>query len=134
MDFGPNPGDSHHNYVRPRYWFLVGDRRLPVDANGSGRALMGVIVLPTDADAARCARAGIYQAEHMPTGPAPSDETEPYRLIHGTTVAWGRPGASNFETYIARGQVLAEGWAKNAHDSAIVRTDLLRLAAQTASG
>jgi hypothetical protein len=91
-----------------------------------------VIVFPTDADAARCARAGIYQAEHMPTGAAPSAQTEPYRLIDGTTVAWG-PGPANFETYIARGRVLAEGWAQNAHDSAIVRTDLLQLASQTAS-
>ena len=91
---------------------------------------MGVIVFPTAADAARCARAGIYQAEHMLTGPAPSVQTEPYRLIDGTTVAWG----TNFETYVARGQVLADGLAHNAHDSAIVRSDLLQLASQIASG
>jgi hypothetical protein len=133
LEFGPNPGDPRHAYVRPRYWFLVGDRRLPVAANGSARVLMAVVVFPTAADAARCARAGLYYAEHMPTGPAPSAQTEPYRRIDGTTVAWGdRP--TNFETYIARGQVLADGLAHNAHDSAIIRTDLLRLANQTASG
>jgi hypothetical protein len=124
LKFGPNPGDPHHPYVRPRYWFLFGDRRAPVAADGSGRVLMAVVVFPTASEAARCARAGIHQAKHS---------GQPYRLIDGTTVAWGHQ-PTNFETYISRGQVLASGLAHNAHDSAIVRTDLLRVANQTASG
>ncbi|HYX84668.1 MAG TPA: hypothetical protein VE777_06840 [Gaiellales bacterium] len=51
-------------------------------------------------------------------------------MIDPTTVAYGAGLSSNFETYIAHGQALGQGYAHNAHDVAIVRADLRRLAGE----
>ena len=96
--------------------------------------------------AARCAAAGIYADEHQPidltAAARAAYEDVPVQGDRGTTVEShmhksGLPGSvfpsdGQYETFIARGRVLALGLAYTAQASKIVQSDLDRLAGEIA--
>ena len=122
-------------YRRPSYALVFTDRHVPVTFD-TVRVAMLITVFPDAATAARCARAGIFQAMHIPTNSSS-------RLIDPTTVlsVMHAPNAPGFEvpddtgqynTFIAHSRVFAQGLAYNEPHSKIVRQDLERLAAEIA--
>jgi len=134
-------------YTRMNYGVEFGDRRVPPTKDNTARIAMLVVVFSDARLAARCAAAGIYTDEHQPidvTAAARGRRTKtyPYKVIAGTTVEShmhksGLPGSAfpsdgQYDTFIARGRVLALGLAYTAHTSQIVQADLTRLAAEVA--
>ena len=147
-DIGPAQTTGRYAaYRRTRYGLEFGDRRVPNTKDNTARIGMSVLVFRDAHLAARCAAAGMYADEHQPVEPDASFEGLPtktfrYKLIAGTTVEShmhksGLPGTEfpsdgQYDTFIARGRVLALGLAYTAHDSQIVQSDLTRLAEEIA--
>jgi hypothetical protein len=139
IDVGPPQTTTgrYADYVHPSYAFAFSDRRVHV-----ARIAIRITVFPDAATAARCARASIYAAKHIPLGRNPTatpGPTRPYKLIDSTTVETymhppGQPGevfpddTGQYETFLARGRVFAQGVAYNEPHSRVVREDLERIA------
>jgi hypothetical protein len=137
------------SYRRATYALQFGDRRLPNVDDNTAQIAMYVAVLPDASLAARCARAGRYQADHVPVEPPGFVQPGlgqmrviPHRTLGPTTIVThehkiGRPGSlypddGDYQTSLARGRVLALGLAHTRSASRIVQADLARLAAQIA--
>ena len=107
-----------------------------------------LVLVFRDADfAARCARAGLYMTEHQPVDSRAfllgrPTKTYPYKMISPTTVethqhgpkAVGQLPATDgyYETWLSHGRAVAFGFAFNAKDAEVLRTDLDRIASQIA--
>jgi hypothetical protein len=136
----PRPRERFPGYHRSRYLLLFDDRRFRPD----GHVAMFVAAFADRGFAARCARRGLRAARHRPADSLdPEGSASPYRMIDATTVEShmhppsSRPGVipgstGVFETFLARGPVLAYGVAWNGRESAIVRRDLALAMAQVA--
>lgn len=134
------PRERFPGYHRSRYLLLFDDRRFRPD----GRVAMFVAVFGDRGFAAHCALRGLRAARHRPADPLnPEGSASPYRMIDATTVESHMhaptslpdviPGSTGvFETFLARGPVLAYGVAWNGRESAIVRRDLARAVARVA--
>jgi hypothetical protein len=145
-DIGPAQTTGRYAaYKRPNYGVQFGDHRAPPTKDNTARIGMFVVVFSDPRFAARCAAAGIYTDEHQPIDRKAASQglrtkTFPYKLIAGTTVEShmhksGLPGSEfpsdgQYETFIARGRVLALGLAYTEHDSQIVQSDLTRFAGE----
>jgi hypothetical protein len=116
--------------IVPHYGLSINDRRLKSTVRGRGGGILLLLALPSAADARRCAAAGIYGAQHY-EGQTPGT-TVPYRMFSAVTVHMNPP-AGGFETYIARGRVLAVGTTDNQAQATIAEADLRRLLSQIAS-
>ena len=126
--YAPDPAGA----IVPQYGLSINDRRLhPVRGhNGlSGGGTLLLLALPSAADARRCAAAGIYGAQHY-EGQTPGT-TVPYRMFSAVTVDINPP-AGEFDTYIARGRMLAVGTTNNAAQATIAEADLRQLLSQIA--
>jgi hypothetical protein len=120
------------------------DKRVPRGSDNTGRILMGVIVFPNAAMAARCARGAFYEGTHIPRDGYDPEGDGPFRrvtVIDSTTVQVSRRPAGapvadfpqddgDYETWLAHGRVFGLGTARNKADAKIVREDLERLAAE----
>jgi hypothetical protein len=133
------------SYRRSSYSLTFGDRRLPTVDDNTAQIALYVAVFPDAAFAARCARAGLFGADHVavPSG-MPATRVIRHRTLGPTTIvthmhASGGPGSlypddGEYQTYLARGRVLALGLAHTRSASRIVQADLARLAGQIAAG
>jgi hypothetical protein len=142
---------QYASYRRATYALQFGDKRLPNVDDNTAQIAMYATVLPDAALAARCARAGRYEADHVSVEPPGFAEPGsgpmrviPHRTLGPTTIvthmhASGGPGSlypddGDYQTYLARGRVLAFGLAHTRKASLIVQADLGRIAAQIADG
>jgi hypothetical protein len=129
----PNPTGQYAAYKRAVYAVQFGDRRVPPTSNNTGLLAMVVVVFGDPHLAARCAQGGMYTDEHH----SPPSR---YKVIAASTVEMNMhkrdaPGViagtdGTYDTYLARGRVLALGLAYNEDDSQIVRADLARIVRQ----
>lgn len=141
VDVGPpQPTGRYAGYVRPSYALAFNDRRVPPGPENVARIAMLVIVFRDAATAAECARAATFSEIH-PTGTSGSARLS-RRMIDPTTIVInehppGQRGSSpdetgEYDTFLARGRVFAQGLAYNEPHSKIVREGLERLAAEIA--
>jgi hypothetical protein len=132
------PPGRFRGYHRARFMLLFDDRRIPPE----GHVAMLVAVFAQRGLAVRCRRLGLAAARHRPANAlAPNAPTLPFRAIGRSTVETHMhapssgpgviPGSTGvFETFVARGPVLAYGVAWNPRESAMVRADLTRVVLQ----
>ena len=127
--YAPEPAGA----IMPRYILSITDHKLHPIVHGhngpSGGGILLLLALPSAADARRCAAAGIYGAQHY-EGRTPGT-TVPYRMFSAVTVHMNPP-AGGFETYIARGHMLAVGTTNNEAQATIAEADLRQLLSQIA--
>jgi hypothetical protein len=123
--YAPDPAGA----IVPQYGLSINDRRLKSTVRGRGGGILLLLALPSAADARRCAAAGIYGAQHY-EGQTPGT-TVPYRMFSAVTVDINPP-AGEFDTYIARGRMLAVGTTNNAAQATIAEADLRQLLSQIA--
>jgi hypothetical protein len=144
VDYGPEAMTGKYaSYQRPSYQLSMGDKRVPLTKNGTGRILIGVVVFPDASTAARCARALLWETDHprvsFVVGRQPVIR---HRMITPVTIEThthnpNSPGNiagddGEYDTVFAHGRVLALGLAYNEPDSRIVEDDLQRIASQIA--
>jgi hypothetical protein len=142
LDAGPtSTAGQGGSYGRSSYSLTFGDRRLPTVDDNTAQIAMYVAVFPDAAFAARCARAGLFQADHVAVQPGlPATRVIPHRAFGPTTIVTHMhrlrrslyPNDGDYQTYLARGRVLALGLASTRSASRIVQADLARLATQIA--
>jgi hypothetical protein len=123
--YAPDPAGA----IVPQYGLSINDRRLKSTVRGRGGGILLLLALPSAADARRCAAAGIYGAQHY-EGQTPGT-TVPYRMFSPVTVDINPP-AGEFDTYIARGRMLAVGTTNNEAQARIAEADLRQLLSQIA--
>ena len=140
---------QYASYRRATYALQFGDKRLPNVDDNTAQIAMYVTVLPDASLAARCARAGRYQTDHVPVEQPGFVEPGlaqmrviPHRMVGPTTTEThmhklGAPGSlypddGTYQTNFSRGRVLAIGFAYTRSASLIVQADLARIAAQIA--
>jgi hypothetical protein len=131
----------------PSYGVEFRDRRAPPDKEDTARIAMTVLVFRDANSATRCARAGLYMTQHQPVDSRAfllgrPTKTYPYRMItpttaethmHGPNARGQGPGTDGYyETWLSHGRVLAFGFAYNAKNALVMRTDLDRIARQIA--
>ena len=136
--------------IMPRYILEITDHRLHPIVHRYGPSAGGILLLlalPSAADAKRCAAAGIYSAQHQPVfAPTPQGQ-QPGATLHSkmfspVTVdvnphsanapSYGRGTTGEFDTYIARGHMLAIGTTHNEAQATIAEADLRQLLSQIA--
>ena len=132
----PDPAGA----IVPQYGLSINDRRLKSTVRGRGGGILLLLALPSAADARRCAAAGIYGAQHY-EGQTPGT-TVPYRMFSSVTVdlnphsanvpGYTRGTTGGFDTYIARGRMLAVGTTDNEAQATIAEADLRQLLSQIA--
>src|SRR6478735_7221790 len=132
----PDPAGA----IVPQYGLSINDRRLKPTVRGRGGGILLLLALPSAADARRCAAAGIYGAQHY-EGQTPGT-TVPYRMFSSVTVdlnphsanvpGYTRGTTGGFDTYIARGRMLAVGTTDNEAQATIAEADLRQLLSQIA--
>lgn len=115
--------------IAPTYILTVNDPAV--------RSVMSVIALPTATDAAHCAAAALYSAQHGPTPiqPDPNLDTTPFphTMFSPVSITYtpDRPGVRpEIDTYLASGRLLLLGLSKGEWQAALTERDLHRLAAQ----
>ena len=134
---------QYASYRRASYDLRFGDRRFPTVDDNTAQIAMYVTVLPDASLAARCARAGLYEAYHVPVEPGLAKmRTLRHRMVGRTTIETymhklGQPGSlypddGVYQTNLARGRVLALGLAHTRKAALVVEADLARIAAQIA--
>jgi hypothetical protein len=144
--YAPEPAGA----IMPRYVLSITDHKLhPIvhHYGPSGAGILLLLALPSAADARRCAAAGIYSAQHQPVLAATPQGQQPgstlrYRMFSPVTVdvnphsanapTYGPGTTGEFDTYIARGHVLAIGTTYNEAQAAIAEADLRQLLSQIA--
>jgi hypothetical protein len=115
--------------VAPRYILTVNDPAV--------RSVMSVIALPTATDAARCAAAGLYSAQHgtpslqtdsdVVTTPFPHTMFSPISIVYTPA----SPGTGpEIDTYLASGRLLLLGLSHGERQAALTERDLHKLAGQ----
>jgi hypothetical protein len=140
LDFMDAQPHAPAGAIVPQYGLSINDRRLKSTVRGRGGGILLLLALPSAADARRCAAAGIYGAQHY-EGQTPGT-TVPYRMFSSVTVdlnphsanasIYPRGTTGEFDTYIARGRVLAVGTTYNEAQAAIAEADLRQLLSQIA--
>jgi hypothetical protein len=145
VDFGPlATTGKYESYRRPSYQLSMGDKRVPLTKNGTGRILIGVVVFPDASTAARCARALLWETDHPRVSfvVGRRQPAIPHRMVSPVTMEThmhkaGAPGNmfpddGEYDTAFATGRVLAMGLAYTRPTSRIVEADLERIASQIA--
>ena len=142
FEVGSTTSGRYAGYVRPTYQLSLDDSRVHAGPGNVARIAMLVTVFPDAATARACAAAGISSDLHPDPLFAKSARL-PRRQIDSTTIVIdehkaGRAGDSfkddtgQYDIFLARGRVFAQGLAYNVPHSKIVREDLERIAAEIA--
>jgi hypothetical protein len=115
--------------IAPTYILTVNDPAV--------RSVMSVIALPTATDAARCAAAGLYSAQHgtpsvqtdpnVVTTPFPHTMFSPISIRYTQTPPSAR---AEIDTYLASGRLLLLGLSHGERQAALTERDLRKLAGQ----
>jgi len=118
--------------VAPRYILTVNDPAV--------RSVMSVIALPTATDAARCAAAGLYSAQHgipsVQTDPNLVTTPFPHTMFSQISIMYtpDRPGTRpEIDTYLASGRLLLLGLSHGQRQAALTERDLHELAGEIGS-
>ena len=131
------------SYTRVSYEIQLDDKRVRPGPGNTARIGMLVAVFPNASLAGRCARASLYQTDHLLVSPTSSrTRVIPHKMVSPVTLEThmhkpdtrgtfaGQDG--EYDTFLADGRVLAEGQAYNERNAQLVEDDLKAIASQIA--
>jgi hypothetical protein len=135
---GPSqPTGKYKSYLKPEFALEVTDPNVHGPVPG-----FAIVVRPTAADAAKCAKAEIQQLKHSPFG---ASQQQPYKVIDDATIDLsphpaGTPNGrtsyakatGDYQIYLSHGRVLAMAEAFTQPDAATAENDISKLASQIA--
>ncbi len=138
VNLGPSqPNGKYKSYLKPEFALEVTDPDVHGPVPG-----FAIVVLPSAADAAKCAKAEIQQLKHSPFGAA---QQQPYKVIDEATIDLsphpaGSPNGrtsyakatGDYQINLSRGRVLAMAEAFTQPDAATAEKDISKLASQIA--
>lgn len=131
------------SYTRDSYEIQLDDKRVKPGPGNTARIGMLVAVFPNASIAGRCARASLFQTDHLLVSPTSSrTRVIPHTMVSPVTMEThvhkpDTPGNiagqdGEYDTYFADGRVLALGLAYNEPNSRVVEDDLKTIASEIA--